>query len=648
MLFACGHNQKTTVDFRKLECLRLFCRQTLQDQVASLSYFAFGSGFKHVRESDDKVSVSSSATCVLSLVATDKWKADASQTKSLLQGLIAKKNSAGLPDNNPFTIAWILEAVTALEKSHSEPLDPAETTRVGEMEEILQKEVRDGRGGVRIESYPASAYLTQLAVRALDRRKKLGDDLRALVNAWAWAELTRQLALIQAKSKTADPFAVAYLLMLVAAATPSSKTNPEQTSIQRAALKTFFDCQREDGTWPLSRPLFHYKKFGNAYCYEYEMLTQLLQQPELQDLLLEYLPNLSSAAESVSNSVYRVEDGIQAWTSGHHPQLGDPESWATASVYHFVLCLDRLLAEAVRREVFRYLESTLPIPSVKGGTESDFAKDFLDSTVEVRSTQHSLRGYLWKEFVKPLADECEGIAKGRIFNKRTPRSAIFFGPPGTSKTDLASHIAKFLGWPLLAVDPSLLLRNGMDGIQAEANAIFRMLEETERVVVLFDEFDELVRERGSSKAEPFSRLLTTAMLPKLANIRKRGTLVFIIATNNIGEFDLAIRRLGRFDRIVQIMPPTFDAKIAKKEWGLAGKLDALGVSVKGDIRQKIEDLTYGECEEFAGDLTRAADGQEAVTALNSRWNDCTLQTRVSPEEDQTWRDRCKAEIHFNR
>ena len=53
-------------------------------------------------------------------------------------------------------------------------------------------------------------------------------------------------------------------------------------------------------------------------------------------------------------------------------------------------------------------------------------------------------------------------------------------------------------------------------MQAEANTIFRMLEETEGIVVLFDEFDELVKERGSPDAEPFSRLLTTAMLPKLA------------------------------------------------------------------------------------------------------------------------------------
>jgi hypothetical protein len=654
MLFTCSDSQKKAIDFTKLECLRLFCRQILEDQEASLNYFAYGSGFKHVRKPGDKISVSSSATCVLSLIATHKWKADKSQTKALLQYLIARKTSAGLPDNNPFTIAWTLEAVTALEGSDFEPLDPADNTRVGEIEEILQKEVKKGAGGVGIENYPASAYLTQLVVRVLHGRKKLGDDLRELVNTWAWAELTWQLALIQAKSKTADPFAVAYLLMLVAAATPSSKTNPEQTSIQRAALKTFFDCQRDDGTWPLSRPLFHYKEFGNAYCYEYEMLTQLLQQPELQDLLLDYLPNLSSAAESVSNSVYRVEDGVQAWTSGHHPQLGDPESWATASVYHFVHALDRLLAEAVRREVFSYLDSPFPIPTTPGTTEGDFAKDFLDSRVIVQGKEYSLRKFLWTEFVFPLTRESGSIIHGRTFSKRTPRSAIFFGPPGTAKTELSIHIAKFLGWPLLAIDPSHLLRNGMDGMQAEANTIFRILEETERVVVLFDEFDELVRERGSSRAEPFSRLLTTAMLPKLTNIHKRATLVFIIATNNVGEFDLAIRRQGRFDRVVQIMPPTFDAKMAKKDWGptkldIAGKLENRGVELTDEIKGKIGDLTYGECEDFAVDLTLAANPQDAVTTVMNHWNKCTLQTNISQEEEKiTWRDRCKAEAQFNR
>jgi hypothetical protein len=555
-----------------------------------------------------------------------------------------------LEDNNPFTVAWILEAENALHEV-SDPLDPASSARVEEMEHILQDCVK--KGGVTIDPYPPTAYLTQLVVRVLKRRSKLSQELERAVNNWAWAELPYQIGLVQAKSKTADPFAVAYLVMLITAVTPRSETTPEQTSILRNALKTFFECQRDDGTWPLSRPLFHYEKFGNAYCYEYEMLTQLLSESRLQDLLLDYLPHLNAAVESVAQSSYSVEEGVQAWTSGHHPQLRSPESWATASVYHFMHMLDRLLAEAVRRELFRYLD--LPFPELAGRDKgSAFARSFLDSSIEVQGGSHSLKEFLWDQFVKPLSEDAHAIAEGRQFKKGTPRSAIFFGPPGTSKTELSKEIARFIGWPHLAVDPSFLLRNGMDGIQAEANTIFRMLEETERVVVLFDEFDEFVRERGSSDAEQFSRLLTTAMLPKLASIHKRATLVFIIATNNIRQFDLAIRRPGRFDRVVQIMPPRYEEKISKKNWGatedvdLEGRLRDLSVDLTDEIRQRLGDLTFLECDAFATELAKAPSGQEAIRALGNHWERCILQAQISQGEETTWKERCRTEAVHNR
>lgn len=638
-------------DFTTLESLRLLSRQIQQDQATSLKYFAYDGGYEHFK-GKDKISVSSTATCVLSLVASDSWPSNKAQTKALLETLIFKKTSAGLPEENPFTVAWILETVTAL-LPRADALENKCFARIAEMEQTLQKVLEEGN--VKIQTYPPSAYLTQLVVRTLQHRTKLTPVLEKKVNEWAWAELTYQFSLIHAKSKTLDPLALGYLIMLVTAVTPRSKTEPEQTLILRTALKTFFDCQLKDGTWPLSRPLFHYEKFGNAHCYEYEMLTQLLLERELEDLLLDYLPNLGVAAQSVLNSGYRVEDGVLAWNSGHHPQLPHPESWATASVYHFAYALDRLLAQAVRRELFRYLDTPFPKAGMRGRTRDDFAKDFLDSTVDLEGRQSSLKDFLWEHFVAPLGKDVDIATASGALRKETPRSAIFFGPPGTSKTELSKLIAEFLGWPHLAIDPSHFLRNGMDGMQAEANIIFRMLAETERVVVLFDEFDELVRERGSSRAEPFSRLLTTAMLPKLANIHKRASLVFIIATNNIEEFDLAIRRPGRFDRVVQIMPPTYEAKITKKNWGSGGNVDLeakltdLGVELTPQIKEQLNDLTYGECNDFATILADAHNYQEAIKLLDDHWRRCTLNGPIGKEESiNTWAERCKREAKLNR
>jgi len=100
------------------------------------------------------------------------------------------------------------------------------------------------------------------------------------------------------------------------------------------------------------------------------------------------------------------------------------------------------------------------------------------------------------------------------------------------------------------------------------------------------------------------------------------------------------------------MPPTFEAKMGKKDWGptkldLDGKLRALGLTPTDDIRQKIGELTYGECDDLAADLDRVADYQTAYTTLTSHWDRCTLKTKISQEEE-TWGDRCRAEARFNR
>jgi hypothetical protein len=69
------------------------------------------------------------------------------------------------------------------------------------------------------------------------------------------------------------------------------------TRLVRGSLNT----QQEDGTWPPSQPLFHYPDVGNAQCFEYELLTQLLGCEPLQDELLGYFDNLILTAQKFFN-----------------------------------------------------------------------------------------------------------------------------------------------------------------------------------------------------------------------------------------------------------------------------------------------------------------------------------------------------------
>jgi SpoVK/Ycf46/Vps4 family AAA+-type ATPase len=125
---------------------------------------------------------------------------------------------------------------------------------------------------------------------------------------------------------------------------------------------------------------------------------------------------------------------------------------------------------------------------------------------------------------------------------------------------------------------SHFVAGGLPQVQRTADRIFKQLMQLDRTVILFDEIDELVRERESEEADAFGRFLTTSMLPRLAELWDRRKVMYFVATNHINYFDSAIIRAERFDAIVPVPPPSFDKKMARikellEERGLNSEID---------------------------------------------------------------------------
>lgn len=679
-------------------------------------------GFCHLLSNKKEASVASSATCLASLVATGRWAdlelpSDAksaadtklasdvqttpaaklsSETKNIADFLLTRRDSADLGIDNPFTLSFIAEGIWNL-RSHDAGYSDAKNhekavrtdilnkitdslksddawTEASALEETKQAAKGAGaKGSVAIFPYPPSAYLTQLAHRVLKLWSAGSKEVDTLVHSWSLAEINKQVALIAAGSRAADPMQLAYALITAIQSQPDRAEKPEEKEIFIHALRTFFQSQRSDGGWPLSRPMFHYRKVGNAYCFEYELLTQLLQCDMLLDHLLRYLPELARAARALESTKFDLDNtrGRQevGWASGHHPQLPGPESWSTASVYHFAHALNRVVAEAIRVELFRELgreykgpPGTPQVPpedrSLKG-----FAEDFLDAELWPTGEAQplSLRETLATKFVYPLARDAHFVREGQNLPKNTPMSAIFFGPPGTSKTTLAKIISDYLKWPRLEVDPSYVVKDGLDKVQAMANKLFSMLEISEEIVVLLDEFDEMGRDRSANQ-DLLSRFITTAMLPKLASINQKRRIVFLLATNYVSDFDAAFSRSGRFDVMLQVMPPTAAEK--RKKWAaLNEKLNLLGAQkIKHenqdlDLDEALNDLTYDEAELLARRVSSAPDAAAVKDQFQAIYSTCTLsktnRTAKSPAgtgDDHpgagdkvavTWKESCK-------
>jgi ATP-dependent 26S proteasome regulatory subunit len=143
------------------------------------------------------------------------------------------------------------------------------------------------------------------------------------------------------------------------------------------------------------------------------------------------------------------------------------------------------------------------------------------------------------------------------------------------------------------------------------------------------------------------------MLPKLSAINKNRRIVFIVATNHIERFDVAIRRPGRFDRLIQILPPKISAKLNKEEWSaLKAHLKKHRVEIKSISQEKIgpADLTYAEFDTLNIKLLKLGNRHALEEAIKEALSRCTMNLEIEVEQNvkRTWKQICEEQKKFIR
>jgi SpoVK/Ycf46/Vps4 family AAA+-type ATPase len=166
----------------------------------------------------------------------------------------------------------------------------------------------------------------------------------------------------------------------------------------------------------------------------------------------------------------------------------------------------------------------------------------------------------------------------RLYGKSLRGGLLLYGPPGCGKTFIARAIAGELGAAFLSIGLADVLDMYYGESERKLHEIFETARRMAPCVVFIDEIDALGRKRSFMR-ESAGRTLVNQLLAELDSIGSENEGLFVLAaTNHPWDVDSALRRPGRLDRMLLVLPPDPPARIAILKSALAER-PAAGIDV---------------------------------------------------------------------
>ena len=161
-------------------------------------------------------------------------------------------------------------------------------------------------------------------------------------------------------------------------------------------------------------------------------------------------------------------------------------------------------------------------------------------------------------FLAPLRNE----KLRALYGKSLRGGLLLYGPPGCGKTFFARALAGELGASFLAVGIHDVLEMWAGNSERNMHDVFLAARTASPCILFFDELDGIAQKR-SAVTGGVLRQVITQMLSELDGVSAGNEGVFVLAASNMPwDVDPALRRPGRFDRTVLVVPPDDEARRA--------------------------------------------------------------------------------------
>lgn len=198
-----------------------------------------------------------------------------------------------------------------------------------------------------------------------------------------------------------------------------------------------------------------------------------------------------------------------------------------------------------------FVDEAAPAPSVA-------AWDVERPTVtlaDVGGLDH-VKGRLNAAFLAPLRNP--GLQ--RLYNKSLRGGLLLYGPPGCGKTFLARAVAGELAAKFIPVGIADILDMYIGNSEGNLHEVFQLARRSAPCVLFLDELDALGQKRSLTRNSAL-RTTVNQLLAELDGVADVNDGVFVLgATNQPWDIDPALRRPGRLDRTLLVLPPDEPAR----------------------------------------------------------------------------------------
>jgi len=145
---------------------------------------------------------------------------------------------------------------------------------------------------------------------------------------------------------------------------------------------------------------------------------------------------------------------------------------------------------------------------------------------------------------------------------KPPKGILLYGPPGCGKTLLAKAVATESEANFISVKGPEIFSKWVGESEKAIREIFRKARQAAPCIVYFDEIDAIAPIRGLGFGDSVvTERVITQLLTEMDGIQSLENVVVLASTNRPDMLDPALLRPGRFDRLIYVPPPDYEARL---------------------------------------------------------------------------------------